>query len=388
MAADALVFVPGIKGTKLVDTNRPSFDTIWSGVQSNFETIENLELSMAYKQVYYDENIRTIIRAGEIESLAYAEFLRDLKTSKPVFIFNYDWRLSAQENGEKLAEFVEFLFAKSRASASTTRFKKLDFITHSLGNFILRNYLLHHGFARVNKIVFTVPPFKGSIDIVGAALVGEGWFPEVKSKIRKIIRTMPGALELLPKYTGASRFSDGSRHNFYTFKHWQGNVTAATSPMPGKLKKALATARRTVQSELLDLATLEEAERSRILVICRDGYETFQSIIVEKNGPGGLVNFVDFDGACRNGNGDGRVPHVSSCCYFDSVLTLMVGDAFWYKDYSHGFVLKDERVQKLVNRFLFGTFNYEIPGGTIRKVVGLERKVDSQSGLPYWAPVT
>jgi len=33
MQSDAVIFIPGIKGTKLVETNQAEFDTIWSGVQ-------------------------------------------------------------------------------------------------------------------------------------------------------------------------------------------------------------------------------------------------------------------------------------------------------------------------------------------------------------------
>ena len=156
MKSDAVIFIPGIKGTKLVETNRTPFDTIWSGIQSNFESIQDLELSASQDGVYFDEKITSIIGAGEIEELAYAEFLRDLTTEKPRFIFNYDWRLSAGENGERLGEFVDYLIAKSVASKDTPKFKRFDFITHSLGNFILRNYLHRNGFDRVNKIVFTV----------------------------------------------------------------------------------------------------------------------------------------------------------------------------------------------------------------------------------------
>ena len=49
MASDAIIFIPGIKGTKLVESNRVNYDTIWSAVQSNFETIEDLELSREKK---------------------------------------------------------------------------------------------------------------------------------------------------------------------------------------------------------------------------------------------------------------------------------------------------------------------------------------------------
>jgi hypothetical protein len=68
-----------------------------------------------------------------------------------------------------------------------------------------------------------------------------------------------------------------------------------------------------------------------------------------------------------------------------STLNIGVEDAFFYKEYSHGFILKDERVQKLVNRFLFGDtqLDYKIPGSSIKKVNGLDKRVDS-NGLPYW----
>ena len=68
MISDAIIFIPGIKGTKLVNTNRVSFDTIWSFMQYNFESIENLELTARTKssiniskQNRFDENINTII---------------------------------------------------------------------------------------------------------------------------------------------------------------------------------------------------------------------------------------------------------------------------------------------------------------------------------------
>jgi len=391
MPSDAVIFIPGIKGTKLVNTNRVNFDTIWSGLQSNFETIQDLELTSAFNQEYYDESIRAIIRPGEIEELAYDEFINDLRTDKPIFIFNYDWRLSASENGERLANYVTYLVDKSKASASYRgSFKKFDFITHSLGNFILRNYLKREGFAKVNKIVFTVPPFLGSIDITSALLIGEGWFPNVKAKIRKLIRTFPGALELLPTYPKAGSFDSGSaNHSFLNFKHWQGNVIAPDNNVAAKFKSALLKAQKTVRNELLDLSTLDPVEQKRILVICRTGYKTFQSIRITRSATNEPTNYYDFENATRTDDGDGRVPNISSCHYYESVLTLVIKDAFLYKDYSHGFILKDERVQKLVNRFLFGDtrFNYRIPGRSIKKVNGLNPNVDS-NGLPYWQIVT
>lgn len=395
MSSEAIIFVPGIKGTKLVETNRANFDTIWSGIQSNFETIEDLELSYESNGERYDQKIDTLIAPGEIEELAYAEFLRDLNTDKPVYIFNYDWRQSAQKNGALLAQFVDRLIEKSKAAKlanpKQTEFKKFDFITHSLGNLLVRYYIKHHGFAKINRIVFTVPPFKGAIDIASAALIGEGFFPNVKAKMRKLIRVCPGALELLPNYDGASRFDSGSStHNFYNFKHWQANAT----DMGGNKKKrslaerfrgALKTASRTVNHELCDLSTLPKAERDRILVVVRTGYETPQFIRVNRKGP--PKNLFDFENGLVNKNGDGRVPHGSSCCHWNDVTTVIIEHAFWEKDYSHGFVLKDERVQKLVNRFLQGKPLKKDPlKKSVKIVVGLVKR--TENGMPYWDPLT
>ncbi len=406
MESDAIIFIPGIKGTKLVETNRPTHDVLWSGIQSNFETIEHLELTQPFKNQFYDERLESLIKAGEIETLAYGEFLRDLKTDKPVYIFNYDWRHSAQVNGEGLHNFINYLINKSRANKKLKElnkpFRRFDFITHSLGNAPLRSYIneFDPNFERINKIVFTVPPFLGSIDIAEVTLIGEGFFPNVKGKIRKLIRTFPGALELLPIYKGASRFSTGGQHNFFNYGHWQSNIILPQESdsdkhrIAEKFKITLAIAKKTVKDNIFDLSTLEKSLRDRVLIICRDGYETYQSMRVYKDKENSPKNFFDFENACRNNNGDGKVPHVSSCHYHESINTLMVMDAWRYLDYSHGFVLKDERVQKLVNRFLFPKekFKHEVHGGSVKKVGGLEDKIDDDKkspsyGLPFWKPV-
>lgn len=385
MKSDAVVFIPGIKGTTLVETNKASFDTIWSGVQYNFESINDLELTRFQAGEYFDHRLDSLIQAGEIEGLAYAEFLQDLNTDKPVFIFNYDWRHSAKENGRRLHEFLTYIKRKSRALES--EMKAFDFITHSLGNAVLRSYLKQSGSAVVNRIVFVVPPFEGSLDITSAALVGEGFFPNVKAKFRKLVRTFPGALELLPTYDSVSRFDSGaSKHSFMNFGHWQSNVVKPGDALAEKFRMALKDARSTVGNELVDIAKLSEPLRKRILVIARHGYDTWQSVEVKRNTGKSPEKFVDFENGNRSKDGDGRVPHVSSCKYHAAVTTLLIDDAMFFRDYDHGFILKDERVQKLVNRFLFrksGAFKPGIPGGSIKRVKGLQKSLDN-NGLPSW----
>lgn len=398
MSSQAVVLIPGIKGTKLVNTSRPSFDVIWSGLQSEFETIEDLELTTEYRSDYYDEDRDTVIRPGELESLAYGEFVRDLKVGKPIYVFSYDWRMPAVENGRKLKTFVDYLIRKSRASSRMDPIEKVDFVTHSLGNLVLRCYLKQAGFGRIHKIVFTVPPFGGSLDIVVSILAGEGFFPGTKEKIRKLIRTCPGALELLPTYKGAGFFAGpgsaaGPDVDFFKPDHWQKNITKTDGSdgpkdrLAGKFRQALAVAGLTVRDHAVDLNSLSNEQRRRILVIARTGYSTIQSLKVVRKRRGSPDNLFDLRDALRTRDGDGRVPDASSCLYHQKVRTLMVTSDWLYREHSHAFILNDERVQRLIRRFLSkGVFDYRIPGHSVREVARLKKSLKRRKVIPCGTP--
>ena len=392
MTAQAMIFVPGAKGSKLVDTNRVDFDTIWSALQSEFESIESLELTDVDEGIQYDVAADAIIRSGELERLAYGEYLGDMHGDVPIYIFSYDWRMSSVTNGERLDEFLSYLQEKSAASARMKTIDSFNVVTHSLGAQVVRAYMnlytdpLH----RLNKILFTVPPFAGSLDVVTTILCGEGFFGRTRTKIRRLVRGMPGAIELLPTYEGAARFDDGKRVDFFNSSHWQTNVVRS-KPRLGKgqtdtaarFRSALEFSRKSVRDGLFDLSSLATAGRRRILVVARDGYKTVQSLaVVRKPEDQPVENFVDLEHAVRSDNGDGRVPHVSSCRFAESVPTLLVRRSVFDRDYSHALFLKDERVQRLTRRFFGrGRFDYDGPGRSVRRVKRVVA-VESSAGGP------
>jgi hypothetical protein len=287
--------------------------------------------------------------------------------------------MTAAENAEKLSDFLNYLIDKSHAGGWAKPIERFDFVTHSLGNFVLRAYLQTYETDLIHKAVFTVPPFIGSLEIVSAVLAGQGTFSWTKTKTRKIIRTMPGALELLPTYEGAAAFTTGqSEVNFFNARHWQRNVvdtqvaSAEKKALARKFRKALDVASKTVHEGVQDLSTLPASLRKRMLVIARDGYETLQSVTVERNPSQEPKNYVDLRNAVRSRNGDGSVPHASSCCYHQDVLTLMVTSVWFEIEHGHAFILNDERVQRLVSRFLSDKpFRRESPGSSVKRVVGL-----------------
>lgn len=384
MTSQAMIFIPGIKGTNLVNTNLPQWDTIWSALGHSFEDLNDLAVSYDDQGNYFDQHSDVIIQPGQTEHLVYREFIRDLKTDKPVYIFHYDWRFSAQVNGRRLIEFMNYLTAKSKANPQQADIKRFDFVTHSLGNIILRYVIKQEAMARIHKVVFAVPAFTGSLDIVISALIGEGLHKGVKGSIRKLIRTMPGALELLPSYIGASQYDNGDQHDFFNFATWQSNVTDQFATKDNKMAKALAIAKDTIDNHLSDFSELSAQERDRILVLASDGEATWQSVPI-KSSHMGLKNYVDFDGGIQTVAGDGRVPHISACCFCETINTYVIKKSLWYVDFPHGMFLKDERAQKLINRFLFleNSFDAFIPGGSVEKVVAMEKQINEEQGT-HW----
>ncbi|HOV88290.1 MAG TPA: alpha/beta hydrolase, partial [Syntrophobacteraceae bacterium] len=146
------IFIPGIKGTTLVNTNTLDFDTIWSGIQCKFETILDLELC---ENTRFEISPKVIIERGDIEDLAYREavVILERKIKTPVFIFGYDWRKSCAENGRRLKAFVDYLQEKLSISC-------FNFLTHSMGGMVFSCYLkeLRGNYETVDHAVMTVCP--------------------------------------------------------------------------------------------------------------------------------------------------------------------------------------------------------------------------------------
>ena len=380
--SDAIIFLPGIKGTTLVNTNRADYDTIWSAIQSQYEDIDLLELSFDADGIGYDSWPKSLIKPGQIEGIVYSEFLRDLRTDKPVYLFNYDWRQNSHENAKRLQAFMTMLYKKSKASSRfKAPLKRFDLIAHSHGANVLRQLTAIEGFRRVGRIILAAPPLMGALDTVEAVLTGEGVFPGVRARVRKLIRTFPGALELLPTYHSA-QFEDHDPVDFFNQSHWQDNILQPDNTHASAFIKTLNIAKN-VQAKLHDWSTLRKSIRDRILIIVRDGYETAQSVNVYKTMEDEPRNFVDLDHMHFSSNGDGTVPHASSCVWHHKILTLVATDSWRYRDYGHGFILKDERVQKMASRFLSDSSNFDwsMPGHSIKRVTALK---PLNSDRPDW----
>lgn len=255
-----------------------------------------------------------------------------------------------------------------------------------MGNHICRFYIKDYGLDSVHKIAFVAPPFKGALAMITALIKGQGLFKNIKKKLREIVRTFPRAIELLPRYESAAVFNSNDQVDFYNKDHWQhGITTKINSPneYQRKLAKKVISNLKECAKNVNDLDTwmdgLSDAERKRMIVIVRDEFETDQAIRVDETDG---MNTADLRGAVKSDHGDGVVPHASSCCYHDKLLTLAIEDSLRYDDDSHAFFMTEERVQDLVGWFFEeGPFDYHIPGNSIRRVKDMVKVLDETTKL-------
>jgi hypothetical protein len=401
--SDAIILIPGVKGNHLVDVNTPSFQPVWRDERFHFTDLDSLELTNMFEGERYDEKIDSIINRGQIEFLAYNEFMDDLelpgeeldqddpkKVAKiPRFIFGYDWRRSNRENGRRLNEYIEMIKKKSQASSNPNKIKKFNIVTHSMGNHVARFYIKDFGFNRIHKVVFVAPPFLGSLVVVEGLVIGQGRTGSIKKKTREVARTFPGALELIPRYKNAATFKNGEEVDFFNKDHWQSGIIAPLSEI-GTSKQIRRTKifAKNLEIAKKDLGELDqwidglsEEEKDRILVIVRDECNTMQALNVDKDDK----NTVEFKDALCTDSGDAVVTNASSCIYHDKILTLALENNIRINDREHPFVMNEERVQDLVGWF-FGSdpFKFDIPGRSVKRVTGLTAK--TKDGFTHWVP--
>ena len=356
----ALIFIPGIKGTKLHDSNTLNNEILWQDFRFNFKDTDRLHLTFEFENDYFEEDMNTIIHPDSIEPLAYREFWNRLDPDYPnKFIFAYDWRISNKTNGEKLRQFILYLIKKSKAIGQPI--VQFDIVTHSMGNMPIRFYIKEYGMEFINKVIFTAPPFKGAPEAISALVVGQGMFFK-KDETRKLARTLPGLFELLPSYPHyAIDHLDGSDIDLFQLANWQETILTIdpnerNKPQKQKLIekfKANLAKCKTVLDELDSwMNELSVAEKNRILVLVKTEMKTLCNIVVEKNPNSNPKNYFNIEESLISEEGDGVVPDASSCYYCNELATYAFENRPVLDDFQHAFFLKDNRVQKVINEFL------------------------------------
>lgn len=201
-----VVLVPGILGSKLCAQKAGARELVWGGKKSLWN-FERLDLSGSSPEPLEACGIIDEVQVfGPLYSVeAYKPLIETftrwgLKENTDLFIFSYDWRLSNFDNAERFKAFVN----------SHLPGKEFNIVAHSMGGLVSRLYMARDPSAhRVHKIIYLGTPFYGSMNTLGT--LSEGW-GSFKNKlaggmdtIRRVSLSMPGMLELLPRYQSQGR---------------------------------------------------------------------------------------------------------------------------------------------------------------------------------------
>jgi pimeloyl-ACP methyl ester carboxylesterase len=214
-----LVVVAGILGSKLCT---PTGEVVW-GNGSSLSNFTRLQLNV--------DTPETLVPCGMIDKIevfgplysikAYTGLLNYLATlgfdKSNLHLFDYDWRQSNFDTAKKFKKFIEDRQKDGRLPG------RFDIIAHSMGGIVTRIYLNENPAAPVNKVVYFGTPFLGSANALGMLSEGWGsfsnWLAGGMDKIRDVVISMPGFMELLPRYDGCCymRKSNKSRRDIDVF---------------------------------------------------------------------------------------------------------------------------------------------------------------------------
>jgi len=357
-----IILIPGIQGTKLANVNEKDFKTVWSGIKKYFSNIHILKLQFDGRN---DKGAENIIERADVENIAYSEIINYLRSlNYRVYIFGYDWRKSNAESAKELAIFVRKIQEKLNEP-------RINFITHSMGGLVVSAYIKNLSNVKrlhtINKVIFTVPPFLGSVEASFNLTIGKSRLFNSSDDFRKIGRTFPGLYELLPVFKDAYEFEDKSLKdnlNFYKFKtYWQQVKNVHSDSV--KQKHHLMTHRlkelgeiRTENDFILDLSKCDKELRKRFIILVGGGEDTKDKVYIKKQTKE-FLHFFDYEKFDDSRDGDGTVPIQSSTPFKDSVTTLKLSTSWLEKRADsrfimadwHAFFLNNGRVQNIVKRF-------------------------------------
>lgn len=217
-STDAIVIVPGIMGSELVDSD--SGEQLWGLSDPRwYVSAWTSGRSLADLRVTEAERTGTTTRVTATRLLrapAFAPFLRGFEPyrelvkgvsgvvahAQAVREFPYDWRLSVAHTARTFGDTATDHLQRWRKHPAGTRDAKLVIVAHSMGGLVAEYFCNVLGGAEyVSRIVTLGTPFYGAVKAAQILSAGVGGpIPLPHSRLRDVAVTMPGVYDLLPSY--------------------------------------------------------------------------------------------------------------------------------------------------------------------------------------------
>lgn len=216
MADDAVIVLPGIMGSELIDNE--SGRTLWGLSDPRwYVRAWTRGTGLTPLEVTDDERAGRTGRVTASRLLKFPAFapvlrgfepytalsarLRHLLSPDAVLEFPYDWRLSVEHNARLLASAAEQHLSRWRVHADRPE-ARLVLVAHSMGGLVARYFTEVLGGAELVRAVVTLgTPFYGAVKAVGLLSSGRGApLPMPRQRVRALVSTLPGVHDLLPSY--------------------------------------------------------------------------------------------------------------------------------------------------------------------------------------------
>lgn len=353
----AILFIPGIKGSELIDSYPLDWPRRWSLEDMVVGDLVEDPHDFALAEGRFDAADGHWMRPGRLIHYAYGSMiskLRAWKKPEPVYTFSYDWRKPLELSAARLVRAMAILAGREQAAG---RSPELKCVAHSMGGLLLRSALglrnRRDPFAGIGRTVFIAPPFRGAVGAPYALVVGEkdGWFG-TDEDYRSIARTFPSVYQMTPSWPAAALDSAGRPLDLFNAANWQANVRDGGQFQARFLADAEAfvrgrAARFGGHSEAPMLGDAVLARHSdKVLVLCGAGEDTVRQLPVETANTRN-PNWFDFAAARHDTQGDGRV-HFLSAAIEGVTLAAFTGAG------KHATLCRDERVTNLTSLWLDG----------------------------------
>lgn len=217
---DAVMLVPGILGSELVDDRGK---VVWGlsprVIASTFVLGDVSRLKVHPSELAGKPRLRPgkllefpafLPDFGGVEP--YAPMMRHLPGKLPApeafTTFPYDWRLSIEHAAGQLARAAERHLEQWRAVVRERFADRTDpddvslvLVAHSMGGLVARFAMMQHGLLEVTRRLLTLgTPFRGSLMAVRTLATGEHPLIRRASSAMEMARTCPSVFDLLPRY--------------------------------------------------------------------------------------------------------------------------------------------------------------------------------------------
>ena len=201
-ARNPLIVIPGILGSVLSSAGAdlwPNLDKMVSDPGDSF--MDPLQMDSAGRPSdgsVHDSDILSSINYG-FGTFHYTDRLVNFLQQKGyvlgqnLFLFHYDWRLDASTLADNLKSEVSAILQQTGSA-------KADFIAHSYGGIVLKQYLLSAVDSSIGNVIFAAVPNLGSAGAAKALIFGDTLgIPLLSSnEIFKLAQNMPSIYDLLP----------------------------------------------------------------------------------------------------------------------------------------------------------------------------------------------